>query len=412
MSEALLRRELRILIDPELLDPSIEHFAERMRLLELDRMLHQLQSLQTPPCKITLLTLDATASAREIRRTDSMPFTFYKSPNHNAAVSEKAARDGDADIVSVLAANRPASDQPPVLILDAVETVAEARIFLQGHGVPWERERGVVPFSVLYAVSEPVVADLRQLHTRLAGLAIDVRTIESARSLAYNRTSNICFTRDRLQFYGMQRRMAARRAPQELHYAMEVGYFLSHYYLLICGAFDQLCRIAAPVFETGIDPDDWRKIGVRKKSFLAALAASAPDVHELFVRPKFIEWFDMLSTARHFVAHQGQASSTPLLRQPDSELTDYDLDRQLMAEGGWNELLEDLPADLADEARRTLRFELRVRSYEQVADDTMVFTTRDGTLLIRPLANVRADFEMFSGFAKDLADLCATRLKA
>jgi hypothetical protein len=410
MSEALLRTEFRILIEPEVIQLAVSNLGERIRLQELDRMLSRLEQLQAAPCKLTPLTLDRSGQPREIEKTDSIPFVLPNSTSHDRGALERAAKDCDADAICVLARNREGSEGTIVPILDVSQTVGEAQIFLRGHSVPWDSRRGIVPFSVLYAVSEPVMRRLQSLHTALAQRNDGSPVVETARSLAYNRASSICFTRDRLRFYGIQRRIAARRQPGELHYPMEVGYYLSHYYLLIFGAFDQMCRIAAPLFQTGIDADDLFKIGVRKKAFLNALATSAPDVHDLFTDSQFVEWFTVLSAARHFVAHQGQASSNPMLRKAEVDVSDDDLDRQLNSDGAWRELIETLPPDVAEEARRILRFELRVRTYEQVAEDTMVFTTKNGVVVTRPLANVESDFLTFRRFADNFVDLCLKRL--
>ena len=53
---------------------------------------------------------------------------------------------------------------------------------------------------------------------------------ETGRSLVHNRLPNICFTRDRLLFYEIQK-MAARRAKwKRQEFAFEIGYYLNFYY--------------------------------------------------------------------------------------------------------------------------------------------------------------------------------------
>lgn len=206
-------------------------------------------------------------------------------------------------------------------------------------------------------------------------------------------------TRDRLLFYRLQRRAAARAQPGELHYPLEVGYFLSHYYLLIFGAFDQICRLAAGAFNTGLDPEQhWFKMGVKKPDVLKAINRNAPAVHDLLIDPNFLDWYHILADARHFVAHQGQASSTPLLRRPIQEPSDDDLDRLLANETDLNEFRNNLPAEITEELCGVMRFELRLRTYEQVSDDVMMIQRGKETLMIRPLANVEEDFDNFHVF--------------
>lgn len=400
-SEACLRTEFTVLLDPAFFLPTRQQFRDLSVLAELNRIMLALARRRAPACAVRMYTLDSTRTPRQLSDLNEIAFLLSAEEAYDARSLEAGGLSVDADVVC-----RPTAlieDQVVVErhlpILDAQQTVHEVCVFLRGHGLPWDRKQGVVPFGVLYSVSEPTLRRLQALHTVVSQRLPDERLHELARSLAYNRAVNICFTRDRLLFYRLQRRTAARVQPGELHYPLEVGYFLSHYYLLIFGAFDQTCRLAAGAFNTGLDSEqDWFKIGVKKPEFLNAINRNAPAVHNVLIDRNFLDWYDILAAARHFVAHQGQASSTPLLRRPVQEPSDDDLDRLLATEPGLNKLPNNLRAEIAEEFRSVMRFELRVRTYEQVSDDVMMIRRGEETLMIRPLANVEKDFDNFHVF--------------
>ena len=56
---------------------------------------------------------------------------------------------------------------------------------------------------------------------------VNAEAQETGRSLVHNRLSNICFTRDRLLFYGVQKMAALRAKWKRQDFAFETSYYLN-----------------------------------------------------------------------------------------------------------------------------------------------------------------------------------------
>ena len=61
----------------------------------------------------------------------------------------------------------------------------------------------------------------------------DNETLETGRTLVYNRLSNLCLTRDRLLFYSQQRQAALRNGIKRQEFKLETAYHLNFYHPLL-----------------------------------------------------------------------------------------------------------------------------------------------------------------------------------
>lgn len=234
-------------------------------------------------------------------------------------------------------------------------------------------------------------------------------TIELLRSLALNRHAALSYTRDKLLFYAQQERAARRHRLSRQGFGFELGYHLSHYYVLLWSGLDQICWIVNATFDCGFTARDWRQVGIRKQAFLARLEQKVPDVHRIYSDPEFKRWVSMLAGARHFVAHGGFAMPGEAYIRPEEEPTDEELDRDIEASDEWQKMAW-LPRGIRELSRPTLRLKARLRRSRRLEERVLHITVDGEECVILPLVNVEWDFDHFFTFAHQIAALGVVRL--
>jgi len=128
-----------------------------------------------------------------------------------------------------------------ILLTDCTFLLPYGEIFSRGHDVPWafRYKSWYAPWTAFYTLSEestfkPGTEVLQRAFHKKA--PSDAQ--ETGRILVPNRLPNLCFTRDRLLFYEIQRLVAKRAGWTRQQFTFEISYLLNFYYLLIFGAFD------------------------------------------------------------------------------------------------------------------------------------------------------------------------------
>jgi hypothetical protein len=111
-----------------------------------------------------------------------------------------------------------------------------------------------------------------------------------------NRLPNICFTRDRLLFYEMQKRVAERAGWKRQEFNFELSYYLNFYYPLIFGGFDHLALIVNHCL--GLGTSRKRNVGATYKGFLDALQAKNPKLHGIFTDPNHVAFMKRVAALR------------------------------------------------------------------------------------------------------------------
>ncbi len=238
-------------------------------------------------------------------------------------------------------------------------------IFVRGHDIPWAFSTQIwgQPWNGFYQMSEPQTFSagtefLYQAHGK--GVSGDAQ--ETGRSLLHNRLPNICFTRDRLLFYDMQKMAALRAKWKRQEYAFELSYYLKFYYPLIFGGFDHAALLVNQCLQLGLSE---RNVGASYGSFLNALKAKSPAVYAIFTNPKHVEFIKRVAYLRHYASHRGSLAPAKLIEKPEKELTNDDLDSMIAAQE-LDELLTALPAgEMRDSFRETLRYNVRMSYYEK-----------------------------------------------
>lgn len=431
-SANLLFHELRILIDPI-------SFSQKnlSKIIEMDVLRCYLRDILGSSCRISFLlpakicsNFEAEYSfmqqlGAQVLPTSKiiLPLVAEVFPCHNGKETEhagiaSAALVGDGDIV--------VQDEETVTKLSeyykkisiSVENYDKAKrsceIFVRGHEIPWSFISPMwgCPWTPFYTMTEllkyPSLTDVLSLAQRKKA---DSETSEYIRSLALNRFSNICFTRDRLLFYVQQRRTAKRHHLTRQASLFEVGYFLNHYYLLFWGGLDQICWIVNGIFDLGFKPKDWRKVGIAKSDYLNRLSKKAPNLMDHFTGEEFIKWVNILRELRHYAAHKGVTTPGMLFFAPATAISDEELDKEIEKTDLWQRMQLLYPKEILETFRPTLSIKKRLEKSESF-EELIIEIRLDGKQgFIAPLVNVEWDFERFITFTSNVTSKCIDHLK-
>jgi hypothetical protein len=180
---------------------------------------------------------------------------------------------------------------------------------------------------------------------------------------------------------------------------------------LFWGGLDQICWIVNGIFNLGLTPKDWRKIGIAKKDFLKILDEKAPHIKTIFTENEFVKWVKILRELRHYVAHKGVAMPEKLYFEPPIEVTDEELDKEIEKTEEWKRIKQFSGEKMAEVFRPTLRFKKRLEKYESLSEVVIKIELDGKTSLIAPLVNINWDFDNFFVFASKIASECIKYLE-
>lgn len=274
-------------------------------------------------------------------------------------------------------------------------------IFVRGHEVPWAFTSEVwgLTWNGFYQMTEQRTLGVGMdfLYTAQKKKA-SAETQEAGRSLVHNRLPNICFTRDRLLFYEIQKMTARRAKWKRQEYAFEISYYLNFYYPLLYGGFDHVALLVNHCLQLGL-PE--KNVGATYQSFLEALKAKNATLHSIFTDPKQIEFIKRIGYLRHYASHRGSLAPGKLIEKPDKELTDDEVDAMIVA-AGMDDLLTFMPeGEMRESFREVIRYNFRMAHYEKEgkAVDGVVPILLDGKWgYIRPSNDTDWNFQNFLVF--------------
>lgn len=251
------------------------------------------------------------------------------------------------------------------LVTDFSFLLPYAEVFSRGHDVPWSfrHKSWYAPWTAFYNLSEestfkPGIDVLHRAFQKKA--PADAQ--ETGRILVHNRLPNLCFTRDRLLFYEIQRLAAKRAGWRRQQYTFEIAYSLNFFYLLIYGAFDHAALFVSQLLRLALTP---KQVGATYAPFLEALKRKSASLFTIFADPKTKEFIERIGYLRHFAAHRGTLMPTIVVETPDREPTNDELDADIR-EAGLDYIIEHLPAGEAREnIREMFRTNARMARYEK-----------------------------------------------
>jgi hypothetical protein len=256
-------------------------------------------------------------------------------------------------------------DKLGLLLTDCSFLLSYAELFSRGHDVPWSfrYKSWFAPWTAFYTLSEehtfkPGVEVLQRAHVKKA--PSDAQ--QTGRILVHNRLPNLCFTRDRLLFYEIQRLTTKRAGKRRQQFTFEIAYFLNFYYLLIYGTFDHAALFVSQILQLGLPS---RQVGATYKPFLTALQQKSTPLFNIFTGPRNTEFIERVGYLRHFAAHRGTLMPSIVVERLDKEPTDDELDADIRA-AGLDYLIARLPAGKSqDSFRDMLRSNARMARYEK-----------------------------------------------
>lgn len=385
-------------------------------LHEIEILRNYLRSIRPSFCGIRLYVPTAhTDTSETLRRLDIVfvpldtgnanPETVKGIGDKELATAAAAAFGCDADVLVVTASEllpyAQELDDLGLFLTDTSFLKYYCEIFVRGNDVPWAfapRTWGLT-WNGFYQMTEQrtlrVGMDfLYAAHKKHVNAAAQ----ETGRSLVHNRLPNICFTRDRLLFYEIQRMAAIRAKWKRQEFAFETGYYLNFYYPLIFGGFDHIALLVNQCLQLGM-PE--KNVGATYQGFLGALQAKNAALYAVFTDAKVTEFIKRVGYLRHYASHRGSLAPAKLIEMPDKELTDDEVDA-MITEAGMDDMVNYMPeGELRESVRQTLRYNFRMAHYEKVGKvvDGVVPIVIDGKpAFIRPAADTYWNFQNFLRF--------------
>jgi hypothetical protein len=432
-SATLLRTELRVLVDcASATDQLIQALGNvavlRKYLADISSHRHVvITTIQLPPASpdhlvAILKRLDTHSIVGDLMVKAEVEKAMPNAPQETKRLLS-IALNADTDCILTTDAEKLALsglvEELSITIDDPPSMLRWCEVFSRGHEIPWSFREPMwgCPFSSFYALtgaSQPLVELHAALCRQLQQPPPVTRVIvEYARSLAYNRSANIGYARDKILFYALQRRAARRRRLLRQSFWFEAGYHLNHYYLLLWGGVDQVCWIVNYVFDLGFDLTNrshWREVGVTKTRFVNKVAEACPALGGIFRDEDLLKWFKMLRGARHFAAHHGTVTPSKLVKPPKREITETELQQAVDEE--IQELRGVLPEQMLGPVRAQVEQLKRLAAYEEVLDDVVEIEMDGERWLISPILNVQWDFDHYIQFVERCAQECLGRLRA
>jgi hypothetical protein len=380
---------------------------------EIEALRDYLRSIRPSFCGIRLLVPSTHAGTAEVLGRLNVKFVLIEISN---PTPETAKRIGDKELAeateTAVACNADALvvtnsewfpyaqelDDLGVFLTDAGFLKYYCDIFVRGHDVPWAfaLKTWGLTWTGFYQMTEG-----RTLGVGMDFLyeaqkkKVNAEAQETGRSLIHNRLPNICFTRDRLLFYEIQRMAAQRAKWTRQEFAFEIGYYLNFYYPLIYGGFDQIALLVNQCLQLGMAE---KNVGATYQSFLEALKAKNFELHAIFTDPELVEFIKGIGYLRHYASHRGSLAPGKLIEKPDKELTNDELDA-MIAEAGMDEMVMCMtPGGMRESFRQAIRDNFRMAHYEKEGKlvDGVVPIVIDGTLaFIRPANDTEWNFQKF-----------------
>jgi hypothetical protein len=301
-------------------------------------------------------------------------------------------------------------DKYNLLAVDGDVLKRQCEIFVRGHDLPWAFVDMVwnYPWTTFYMMVE--------FPTFKAGLAfleacqkknIGQDAFETGRMLVYNRFPNLCFTRDRLLFYEMQRRAAKRLGWTRQNFQFEVGYSLEYYYLLIFGGLDSVAVLVNYALKLGVK---LTRVAAQSQVFLEALSRNAPEIHAAFVDPQFSDFLERVASLRHLAAHRGSIMPGQLYEKPDVEPTLEELDRDIREQGIDTRIEMFPPGPLRDWARDCERYRMRLEKSKKILDEVLPVKIKGKYGFIHPMSDTEWNFYKCHNFMAKVLEARLNRL--
>jgi hypothetical protein len=349
--------------------------------------------------EVSFIPIDAREASPEILKT-------MKDKDLGAATQTALACDADVLVTNSLDWFPYIQDfmDLGLLIADSGFLLYYCEIFVRGHEVPWAFVQPVwdITWNGFYHFAEQ-----RTLSLGLGFLyAAQKKNVpaegqEAGRSFIHNRLPNICFTRDRLLFYEMQRWAAQRAGWKRQEFNFELSYYLNFYYPLIFGGFDHLALIVNHCLGLGLSE---KNVGATYKGFLDALQAKNAKLHGIFADPNHVAFMKRIAALRHYASHRGSLAPAKIVDAPKQEPTDAELDAEIAAAGA-DIVYRFMPqGELRDSMVAIVRHNFKMAHYEKgkVIDGVVLIEIDGKKGFISPINDTSWNFQKLTSFMNEV----------
>jgi len=421
-----VKRSFDILLWIESLD---WHDVSNLQILEQLRAYLEVQFQGV--CQIRLLVPDAFTDTLKALQESRITFEIValsevdegflrKNENLGDAVISRAAACAEITSADCLVVSKGSSALSFVedvskylhcLVTDVSFLLVVAETYVRGFGIPWTNELMMWngTWESFYLHAEP---DLFEPLIKLLGVCQGARcsaeTVEAVRSLALNRMPQVCYTRDKLQWLGLQRDAAKRDGYTNQTYRFETSYYLNFYYVLLCGTFDHLALVVNGVYELGLSD---KQVGATYRQFLSALHSKSVSLHSLFTSTEITDFIARLGALRNLAAHRGSITPRKILDVPDHKPTTEEIDKHLHdTDNGW--VLTEPYCSMSPQLVAMARFNAEAEILEKsiIAEDMELIEYNGKQGYISPVVDTPWNFAKARNFTLAVARECSKHL--
>lgn len=382
-----LKRRLDVLLaDDALPAESVRQLASSLQLLNW--LFEETEGATDLRVVLHVPAMNSTATATLERL--GLPYSVVNADGGDS-LDDMVARL-DVDVVFLTNADGDRSDDVALFVSRADEVLGAAEVFARGFGIAWSFTLPMrnQPWTEFYAAFEqstmqPLMAFAEALKSKSA------EGSEALRVLIYNTIPNLCFARDQLAFYEMQRRAAQRAGAERQQYAFETAYHLNHCYITLYAGMDQAAIMVNGFLALGIAETE---VGATYHKFRKALSAW-PTVFAAFDDAAFNELMDRVKLLRRQAAHRMPLRHTTVYEGED--FTDEQLDAKA-AEMGLTPDLSIFPPELHAAVIGVTRLKAQEAMMTVAAKRVIVVKDQSGMYIVSP--DPSGDFEKFNGFLR------------
>jgi hypothetical protein len=274
----------------------------------------------------------------------------------------------------------------PVVPLDEFADILE--ICAHGHSIFLSASHpDTLPFDVFYQMTHWKNARLSNWFERVKPKIKDEELSDNLRSAMLNRYPFLLYSRDMVRFYQLQRDHYSKRGHLQ-PFGMALGYFVTHFYLLLWGMLDHLAVIAKYALNLHVAE---RHCGIRKKAFWAELEPRQPGLCKFLRRPALRDWIGQMADMRHAAAHKTIAIPAPLVseteesQKPEEEVLSIVRERFATMFSLWPEFMKKYEPLMV--------WHWRISKMKIIAEDLVRLEGSKGMYMRSPVLSIDYDLE-------------------
>jgi len=191
-------------------------------------------------------------------------------------------------------------------------------------------------------------------------------------SALLHRYTYLLYSIDMAMFYDLQQDYYYRRSI-ECGQSLLIGYYLTHFYLLLWGMLDHFAVIAK--YKCDLDIDE-RHVGIRSSKFKKKLSEHHPDLVRFIESEMINEWIEIIADMRHQAAHKVIATPSDIVVHTDeSQMSDEEVWELIKDDEKW---ILDLPTDSIESIKALKIYIWKTNRLQRISHNMIVINKKDG----------------------------------